>query len=256
MSARGALLLAAVLLGSFFRIEETCGYLRLKGVAIVPPHRGMEEMLSQELKGMEEYVWPFALFDMPRFVTKVASVYPVEASWGVSGWGKIEVRVRSLEPFCAVVWQDQRWLVAKNGKVWRFDLPEWGEVKKSQKEVLPLIYWGNDMPPLILKEDKGDIYTLAFSVDRLTRWLSAIEEAEQIGELASLKFYRAGGDVFVEVRVSLRGRNVIVRMRDEPESWGGISKAALQLLSENAKGNLLLDASYKDKIILKEIAIP
>ena len=56
--------------------------------------------------------------------------------------------------------------------------------------------------------------------------------------------------------MSLRGRNVVVRTRDEPESWGAISKAALQLLSENAKGNLLLDASYKDKIILKEIAIP
>ena len=51
----------------------------------------MEEMLSQELKGMEEYVWPFALFDMPRFVTKVASVYPVEASWD-QGWGKLKCR--------------------------------------------------------------------------------------------------------------------------------------------------------------------
>ncbi len=256
MSARGALLLAAVVLGSLFRIEETCGCLRLKGVAIVPSHRGMEEMLGQELKGLEEHVWPFALFDMPRFAERVVSVYPVEASWEISGWGKIEVHIKSLEPFCAVVWRDQRWLVAKNGKVWRFDLPEWREVEVSQNEALPLVYWGSDMPPLVPKEGKGNVYTLAFSVDKLTRWLSAVEEINRMGELASLKFYRAGGDVFVEVRVSLRGREIVVRMRDEPESWGVISKAALQLLSENTKGNLVLDASYKDKIILKEIAIP
>ncbi len=256
MSARGVLLLTAVLLGSLFRIEETCGCLRLKGVAIVPPHRGMEEILGQELKGLEEHVWPFALFDMPRFVERVVSVYPVEASWEISGWGKIEVRIKSLEPFCAVVWRDQRWLVAKNGRVWRFDLPEWREVEASQDEALPLIYWGSDMPPLVSKEDKGSVYALAFSVDKLTRWLSAVEETNRMGELSSLKFYRAGGDVFVEVRVNLRGREVVVRTRDEPESWGVISKAALQLLSENTKGNLLLDASYKDKIILKEIAIP
>ena len=248
------LLLLGLLCGLFYALEGKTHAFRLLALRTVPSGVLPEALAWEIVPGSAQRFWPLLLLHRGDIERSLGERYPVTARMRLSGWGEFSVQVTPLQPQLRLHWQDQVWLVDADGRIWKANLHQNTQVRGLRIPQGPLVYWGAGMPPpLSGAELRGDVSSSSVSVAQIQGWLQALDGLSWLGVLDALSVRREDGTT--RLLASFRRGDLRVRLLlpTEDHMWPQLLAALETLWSQSPPGGgqLLVDATYKDRIIVR-----
>lgn len=236
--------------------ESRYAFLRLYGIEIDP--RGMipENAVWGTVSPAQEKMWPLLWLSKEKYCDNIESYYPVNLRMELSGWGKFRLEVLPLEAAFRMHWAGKFWYVSADGRTWLSSLRENSFISSEKADALPMLSWSADRETAVdLSGDRGNVFVSGLPIDKVQLWY---ENLKVLGWSDRVKFIQAG---FREGRYLVRlilfdpegnsGASII--LPDDPKEWQTSGLAIKKLYPDVSKisPNVLIDATYKDKILVK-----
>lgn len=194
--------------------------------------------------------FPGAFFSSLEIKRELEKTYPVSVSYAYLPWRSCVVRVKPLEAFIQIYWNDVLWNIAKEGRAWKFS-----QENATESLSLPRIIWGEGLnPPIAIHgpcEEKQRVWNVLAPLDRIERYAQALLKSDLFRKAPAFTLQKKG----ISFQVLLELENTLIVLDGEkPESWANVDKAIEMLLKKVEKPRKIrIDATYPDKIILQEL---
>ena len=156
-----------------------------------------------------------------------------------------------LQPVFIVNWHDERWFITSSGMTWRESSPLWSYAIIDVRNLLTL-KWQNSMPPIVPDEanHNGDRQSI-FPVVRTIELVEAIRKTPWIQTIKALELIKIAGELAVMVDVASMDKDVSILLEFSESTWGDLSPALEAIVKSSDAKALYLDATYKDKIVIR-----
>ena len=251
MRKRWRWLFCALLAGSFLCVCDRFQPFRLKALNV--------RSFSPELEwNLREWSESFLAFHPAWFLNRGAlheleQIYPlnVDAKWNPLH-GTLTLTPIPFVPSIKVPWQHSEYLLSESGVAWRSE--KWERALNVPVPELPTLFVGNSFP---LLSDLGLNRSARLLVS--FEWLSSILErvkARKNVKISSVELIRRGGEDVVTCCLEYPEKKDSVSFIGLVSSLDRSLAAAEELMAAKTGQNLIIDATYGDKVIIKKIAAP
>ena len=256
---KGRVLLLGLLAGLFFSVEGKIHLLRLVSLRTLPSGVFSETLAWDLVSGTEQRFWPLLWLRRGDFERRLESRYPLTAWMRLSGWGAFTLQVTPLRPRLRFFWQNQVWLADAEGRVWKANLRENTRVRGLRPPGSPMVYWEEGMPPLLSGGDlQGDVAATSLPLEEIQKWVVEMDRLTWLGTLEALAVRREDGTVRILGSYRKGQQRIRLLLPEERADWGRIFGALEVLWSRESQAGsrLLVDATYKDRIIVRSDDVP
>jgi len=179
--------------------------------------------------------------------------YPMTIASRWEPWqGVLKLTAVPFVPAMKIKWRHSDYLAAPNGTVWRADL--WNRALNLDLPELPMLNVGNQFPLLVDPEAAGPLQ-LKVPYAWLADLLTAMNSLKDVTVSDLLLTRRGGEDVVICNLVPAHGKGRF----SFTGNVAGLEKSLIvvrELLKEKANQNILIDATYEDKIIIRRESDP
>ncbi len=244
------LLLVAFLSAFPLRIEETFQWFRLKNLNLEScPSVRVERFLLKSMDSKLWRFWPFTLKDQYKLKKLIESREPLKVDTSI-GWSSFTFKIAPLEMATAFCWDNRQWYLSKDGVVWASDHPLNKEYYGAMSEDRFQVTIDPSMPPVI--EGEGPIYRFLYETSRFLGDVGGLFSQKWPGAVEAVRFYREGGNDLLSVYLKNKNNQFMTIILNK--DWSNGLVGVLDLLNSGAvlKSGAVIDASYKDKIIVKD----
>jgi len=241
-------------LGLFIGTENRFQLLRLRALEIRPPGAVPEASLWSALPQSVLRFWPAFLWEAERFRRGIESFYPVRASVGLVGFGKLRISLEPLRPEVLVFWRKAYWFVSTDGRIWRANLRANARFSNMGLPRTPLVVWMDSGPPLFeFGRLEGDVLDSAFPIRQVRGWFDGLKRIGWLGRTRALQIKRIGGRTAVLITLTVSGGEARVVLGEDPAQWGKIAGAVgeIGLRIPGGLSGLWIDTTYRDKIVVR-----
>lgn len=249
------LMILAVVFGFLYGIEEQSYVFRLKHIEVVPRSSLLENEASKLAGGSASRFWPLVFFEYKHLKNEVEKKYPIQISMKAEGWGRVVLQWTQLQPYFSVRWRDRKWFITTAGLCWPESNPLWkdGGIDNTSYNELNIV-WDNTMPPLVPDIDSTDLIEVRQSIFPVRTMVKFIEEMHQtpwVEKIRGIALSKLAGDIVAEVSFASMGRDVNILLEFSESIWKSLSPAIETIVKSSDANVLYLDATYKDKIVIK-----
>jgi hypothetical protein len=247
-----------MLLGGLWRLNEHYLWMSLRGLSIEAADPALERRFWDVFPSQSLRFWPLFARKSGEIEEFLERTLPVLVNIRMTGFGAFAVAMKPLTPRVIVEWRGEVWCVSREGRMWNAGdrslwLPGLEIPRRPLWRVASLSGAGKDALPL-----PGGVFPSLVSIDFVEDFLSAFggEPWFEGVEEVSLE-RRAGSDLF-RLRF-IRGRQefmiLIQRDKYEGRDLNATLSSVLELLFKEG-GSHLIDATYKNKIVVKDYVRP
>ena len=237
--------------GFFYGVEERLYLFRLRNVDIVPENVLIEKETASLISRSSARFWPLLFMGYPSWKMEMEKKYPVRLFIRVDGWGEVVIEWLCLQPVFIVNWHDERWFITSSGMTWRESNPLWSNANMDVRNLLTL-KWHNSMPPLVPDEANPiGVRQSIFPVVRTIELVEAIRKTPWIQTIKALELIKIAGELAVMVDVASMDKEVSILLEFSESTWGDLSPALEAIVKSSDAKALYLDATYKDKIVIR-----
>ncbi|HPU68101.1 MAG TPA: hypothetical protein PLD08_00195 [Acetomicrobium flavidum] len=237
-------------LGFLYGIEERIYLFRLKNIDVVP-NNVLIEREAANWTGRAARFWPLLFTSFSSWKSDIEARYPVSVSVKVNGWGKITIEWIHLQPSFIVKWHGIRWFITSNGMAWSEKNPLWESINADVRGMLTL-KWDDSMPPLVPNEsDLLGVRQSIFPVKSIVEFVEAVRNTPWVQSLNDIKLMRVAGELMVMITVASMGKDVNILLEFSKITWTNLSPALEAIVKSTDANRIFLDATYKDKIVIK-----
>ncbi|GEM_PF-3169475 len=222
---------------------------RLKNLFLEGPPRYLE-VLDRFLECRKLRFFPGAFFSFPEIRKDLEKRYPVDISCRYIPWRSCVIRVKPLEVFMQIYWEDALWNVAREGRAWRFS-------QEKESPSVPRIIWGEGLnPPVALSQISGSpgqqVCNALAPLDKIEKYIQILSGSSFLKKAPAFTVQKKG----THFQVLLEIENFLIVLDGEkPQYWVNVDKA-IETLSQKLKRTsqkMRIDATYPDKIIVQEL---
>ena len=253
--------MCALFIGFVIAAEARFAFMRVTDITLdrrgILPQYAVWGIIDPE----HESFWPKLWLARKDYENVIEAYYPVDAKLSLSGWGKFTLSVEPLTPLFKVHWGDKFWYLSESGKLWLTSLPENRILSDHTAEQRPVLSWGADRStPIDLSQVHGNIYRSSLPIPLIKNWYAM---SEQLGWSKAVKFIQAG---VIEDRPIVRiifytsggGSGGQLLLPNESDNWPQTGLAVRKLYGgiANLPPDVLIDGTYKDKILIRNIKRP
>lgn len=243
------MLLAAFLSAFPLRIEEAYQWFRLKNLDLQScPSLRVERFFLASMDNRLWRFWPLILKEQHKLKKQLESQEPLKVDTSI-GWSSLTVKIAPLEVATVFYWDDRRWYLSGNGAVWLSDHPlnkEYYGVISDDGFTMTI---DSSMPPPV----GGDVPVRRFQYDvsRFLRDRTGLYSQPWPGIVEAMRFYREGGDDLLSVYLKTKDDKFVTIILNR--NWSRGLAGVLDLLNAETalKSGAVIDASYKDKIVVR-----
>ena len=255
----GLVMLLAAIGGSFFYLEALFDVLRVRSISFSPQEAVSEGLFWENLNS--EYIrwWPLLYLNKREISTEMEQLIPVEVMLRFVGFGKLQVKISSINPSFIVRWENILWYVDLKGKIW----------KKSQfadslfpgmgADLKPILEIGNGFPVPLQNADLGNTEKAVFQgllpMDLIQSWIDALSPFPWFEDIEKIVMQRNAGDYLLMLRIRSDKGWIELLLKPDTGKWIEIVEALGKIMPKFPVGysNIFIDATYKDKIVVKDI---
>ncbi|MDR2529703.1 MAG: hypothetical protein LBD04_11935 [Synergistaceae bacterium] len=213
----------------------------------------LEKLFWDVFPSRQVRYWPLFLNkarDAGAFLEKTR---PVRVETRVTGWGAFVTEVRPLSPWMAVQWKRQLWYVSREGRMWNaasemtpptpFPRPLWrvsANFDKQNQSALP----------------KG-VFPSVFPMESIEGFLKDFGGAPWFGGVREVDLDRRAGSDLFKLRFVRGEQEFMILIQKDKYEWRELETALegiLDSLYREGVKRLLIDATYRGKIVLRELS--
>lgn len=244
-------LLLALASGALMKVGDIYQPFRLRSLCVVNGTPATEAYLQSwgESFASCSVLWRFHWHELDQWQNSL----PLRLTVHSDAWkGRLRIVVESLEPAVELSWQGKRIFLALDGHIWTKDLADQYMLEEPPK--LPVLKLEHSFPITVLSAD-GTLDGLAQS-DLPASWvLNLLKTLDAQSSLTAddVTLRRRGGEDVVQCHLTeeTSGRGLkFIGLADRLDR--SLSVARQLLISGQTKNYGLLDATYQDKIILRQ----
>lgn len=251
-----SLLLASLAAGLLYAAESRFAILRLYEIKTEPAYIIPNDIVWGTVSSKQEKCWPVLWLHRKSYCRLIEKYYPVNAALTLSGWGRLTLRLETLEPAFMMHWGDRYWYVSEDGRAWQTSFEENNLVSIGRAVSQPALSWSSDRAtPLDVSSESVNIYQSSLPVAKITKWY---ENVDALGWKNDVKFIQAGmkeGQMIVRLIFAdasgADGVNII--FADDPSLWQEAGLAVKKIYPDLNKisSKIFIDTTYKGKILVK-----
>ncbi len=238
--------------GCFFSLENKIQAMRLRSFIVSPPDGGVELFAWQNLTTSSERFWPCWIFDFGNFKQKMESMFPVQVTWQLQGWGAIELQYEALKPNFLLLWEGIRWGVSQKGLIWPVDDPHFLNLYAVPDDV-PVMEWSSELMAPVEHDPSKNVHKALLPMKDVLLWVEGLQRTGWLKEASRVIVERQGGRFRLRLVVDLHGmKGVTLLLPDTPGAWKILAQALEPIVKDNeGKSSLTIDGTYGNKIIVK-----
>ncbi|MDR0647719.1 MAG: hypothetical protein LBF92_00075 [Synergistaceae bacterium] len=250
---KARLILLSFLCGALYFADQRYDYFRLRGLEIAPAGILQDTTVWQSLPRVSERFWPSLFWEKRGFAREIEGAYPVEIRLTASGWGRYKVSIIPLEPMLYVSWNSDMWLLSKNGRMWRTDLPSNASVKGLKLPDKPILAWDSGLAtPIDPDAQGGGIFRSSLPLTKIKKWYDMLEKVGWEDDIYCVLAKKIDGRPVVQLLLgSGDGQPGEVVLKEDTANWSSIAAAMAKVFSGAAgpvpKG-LVVNATYADSM--------
>lgn len=250
------LLFVVLLLGILVSLETRMHIFRLKNISVEPSNILPESVIWCNVTKWQKSFWPALLVRQKSYRRQIETVYPLSCKLSVKKWGCLKLKLSLLKPEFIVCWDSKYWYVSENGKIWQVSLEENKILGGKQQTGKPVIYWSEDrISPYKIGDVSGNIADSLLPVKEIMEWYQDLQAVGWMDKIKGIKTEVKDG--IHTVRVVFKRQDgtagVSVILPDDHTNWVLLGLAVNKICAnlQNLTQNDFIDATYKDKILVK-----
>jgi len=237
-------------LGFLYGVEERFYVFRLKHIYVVPGNALIEKEVTN-WTGKAARFWPFLFVSYSSWKNDIEARYPVRISIKLNGWGKVTIEWVYLQPSFIAKWHGINWFITSTGMAWSEKNPLWENMDVDVHGILTL-KWDDSMPPLVPDEaNLLGVRQSIFPVKSIVEFVEAVRNTPWVQGLNDIKLMKVAGDLMVMITVASMGKDVNILLEFSKITWTNLSPALEAIVKSSDANKIYLDATYKDKIVIK-----
>ncbi|MCL2010305.1 MAG: hypothetical protein FWG71_07125 [Synergistaceae bacterium] len=196
--------------------------------------------------------WPLFIRRSRDMAVFLERTNPVLVETRMTGIGSFVTDIKLLSPRIVVEWQGKEWCISKEGRMW--SLTDGGfwfrELKIPWKPLWKLPDAGEEGRLL-----PGGVFPSIFSTDAIDDFLKGLGGASWFDGVEEVSVGRRAGDDFFELRYVREGKDFTILIQRDKHGWEELGLALGHILGslEGDSGGRLIDATYKDRIVVKNL---
>lgn len=233
-------------------MERSFQFFRLKKVEVKScPSVRIERILMSSLDDGALRFWPLLLVNRKDDVGgEIWSREPLIISKKV-GWSRVQFDVRPLEMVLSFRWNDKRWYLSRDGYVWLESHAINEELYGSPTEDFSVVIDPSMALPL---SGDGPVFRFQYDVSSFVDFISRIAAQKWSGRVEAIRLFRQGGLELASIYIKKNNGDYFTVIVDNKKDLPGVSVAVADLFSSGAvgKSGAIMDASYEDKIIVRD----
>lgn len=250
-----------LLIGVAYAAESRYAFFRLIEVNTSAPEIIDASTIWGTVTSQEERFWPAFFINREKHEKILEKFYPVKAHITFKSWGRFFVTITKLNPSLKMYWGTRYWYVFNNGKAWSVHLPSNKHLNCEEATSKPILVWSSDRPlPINLENNDGNIHNTSLNFALLGEWYRHINTLHWAKDIKYIMALIKNRKPYVELVFSDKNGNdgVHVILNNNPENWIEYGMAINKLYPDlkNASENVLIDATYNNKILIKNIRQP
>ena len=228
----------------------------------------MREMsVNASFPALEERYWDVfpsqSLRFWPLFIRKsrdlevfLEKTTPVIVNTRMTGIGSFVADIELLSPHIVIEWKEEMWCISKEGRMWNLAEGSFG-FRELKIPVKPI--WRMQVPPIIGESEHvlpSGVFPSIFSTEVIDDFLKGLKNASWFDGVEEIALgRRAGGDLF-ELRYVRGDKNFTILIQRSKHEWKELGLALEHILDRLRleDGNHLIDATYKDKIVVRNLS--
>lgn len=250
------LLLFALILGILISLESRTHFMRLQKIEISPIGMLPTAVAWKNVSHAEEHLWLLLLLKKSDYEEKIESRYPVDCKLRIAGWGKLQVKLQTLEPIARVEWNGKYWYISEDGKIWPDDLKVNSILTLDKIKDKPVLFWSNDrITPFEIGNSHDEIKKTALPIDQIMEWQNVLASVKWLDKISAIKTEDNDGISAVRLIFKDKNGNIggSVLLPWNTDDWVvsalAINKICPDLTSLSQSN--FIDATYKGKILVK-----
>jgi hypothetical protein len=242
-----------------WRLNEGFVWMSMRGFHIKVTDPALEKRLWDVFPSQCLRFWPLFLRRSQAMKVFLERTLPVLVSTRMTGLGEFTTDIELLSPWVLVEWREQVWCISQEGRMWN--------IADKNLEVIGLNLprkplW--KIPFLSAESSEEDVYSLPrgvfpslFSIEAIEDFLVRFGHEFWFGNIEEIVVDRRAGAELFTLRF-IRGRQELtILLQKDKYREQELNTALESILRDLQKegGNHLIDATYEDKIIVKNLSL-
>jgi len=199
--------------------------------------------------------WPLFIRKSQDVAAFLEKTNPVLVKTSMTGIGSFAVDIKLLSPYMVVEWKGKTWCISKEGRMWNVDEGSFGfrELTIPQKPIWRV------MASSVASGDElflpSGVFPSIFSIDVIDDFLKGLGDASWFNGVEEVDLDRRAGDDLFKLRYVREGQNFTILIQGNKYRWQELGLALEHILGlQREKGDRLIDATYTDKIVVKNLS--
>ena len=247
--------LCSILLGGLWHLNERYVWMSMRELSVNAANSVLEERYWDVFPSQCLYFWPLFIRKSQDVAAFLEKTNPVLVKTNMTGMGSFAVDIRLLSPHMLVEWKGEAWCISKEGRMWNVLDGGFGlrELKIPQKPI-----WRVRASSVVSGDElslPGGVFPSIFSIDVIDDFLKGLGDASWFNGVEEVDLDRRAGDDLFRLRY-VRGRqNFTILIQGNKYKWQELGLALERILDlERENGDRLIDATYADKIVVKNLS--
>jgi hypothetical protein len=198
--------------------------------------------------------WPLFIQKSHDVAAFLERTNPVLVETRMTGIGSFVTDIKLLSPRMALEWKGEVWCVSKEGRMWNVSEGSFGlELKIPLKPI-----WRITASSVAGEDEQllpGGVFPSIFSTDAIDDFLKGLGDASWFDGVEEVALDRRAGDDLFTLRYAREGQIFTILIQKDKYGWEELGLALEHILDSLGRdgGGRLIDATYKDKIVVKDV---
>lgn len=239
-----------MLLGSATALEARFQTFRLISLTLTPWNLAIETQLFYHISPSSQRFWPLSILCFHPCQEMLERNFPIKTYPSILGWGKIDFSYETLKAFIRVKWNGQIWTLSEDGKIW---LESQNMESRPGEQELPLIEWGNDLPPAFINETDRVVYDSDLPLTKIRKWLDGLAETKWGEGPTCITVKESTGGLILGLHQKFGHTEIRLILPEDTIRWSQTFQAFREI-KQRLTGQekwVQIDATYGDKIVVK-----
>jgi len=201
------------------------------------------------------YFWPLFIRKSQDVAAFLEKTNPVFVKTSMTGIGSFAVDIKLLSPHIVVEWKGKSWCISKEGRMWSVDDGSFGfrELKIPQRPI-----WRVPASSVVSGDElslPSGVFQSFFSIDAIDDFLKGLGNAPWFDGVEKVDLNRRAGDDLFKLHYVRGGQKFTILIQGNKYNWQELGLALEHILNlQRGNGDRLIDATYADKIVVKNLS--
>ena len=245
-----------MLLGGLWRLNERYAWMSMREMRVNAATPVLEERYWDVFPSQCLRFWPLFIRKSQDVAVFLERTNPVLVETRITGIGSFVTDIKLLSPHIVVEWEGELWCISKEGRMWNLADGSFGfrELKIPQKPLWRVLVSSvvNENEHLLPR----GVFPSIFSIDSIDDFLKGLGDASWFDGVEEVALDRMAGDDLFKLRYVQEGKIFTILVQRDKYGWKELDLALEHILYRLRRedGNHLIDATYKDKIVVKNLS--